>query len=224
MHRGASWATSPWRVVVCGWCQRTYKTQRSTGRFCSNACANASNGIMQRFSCDISPVQCDVCDAWRVRSSAPCPALAKHPPPTKPDIETLMAPRPCDECGTQFTPRTPAGWFARFCSSSCRQRSGNRRHRVARSKFNKKFRSTRNIGRVRRWAIYERDGWMCQLCGRRVDRRFHAPHRMAPSLDHIIPVSAGGPDTEANLQLAHFGCNSAKGDRITVMGSQLRLL
>jgi len=29
-------------------------------------------------------------------------------------------------------------------------------------------------------------------------------------LDHIIPIAAGGEHTPANLQLAHFLCNSIK--------------
>ena len=40
--------------------------------------------------------------------------------------------------------------------------------------------------------------------------------------EHIVPVSLGGTEDPRNLQLAHFGCNSAKRNRIC--GSQLRLL
>jgi 5-methylcytosine-specific restriction endonuclease McrA len=31
-------------------------------------------------------------------------------------------------------------------------------------------------------------------------------------VDHIIPLSKGGDDTRANVQLACWGCNSAKSD------------
>jgi 5-methylcytosine-specific restriction endonuclease McrA len=46
---------------------------------------------------------------------------------------------------------------------------------------------------------------------------------LAPSLDHIVPLSLGGsPDSPANLQLTHLRCNLAKRDRPA--GEQLRLI
>jgi 5-methylcytosine-specific restriction endonuclease McrA len=41
------------------------------------------------------------------------------------------------------------------------------------------------------------------------------PHPKAPTIDHIVPLSAGGDDTKANVQLACFLCNSIKGSRGT---------
>jgi len=47
------------------------------------------------------------------------------------------------------------------------------------------------------------------------------PHPKAPTIDHIVPLSAGGDDTKANVQLAHFSCNTRK----NVGGSQqLRII
>lgn len=61
--------------------------------------------------------------------------------------------------------------------------------------------------------IAERDRHRCQLCGKRVSMDVKAPNPQAPSIDHVMPVSEGGDDTRANVQLAHFGCNSSKGAR-----------
>lgn len=61
--------------------------------------------------------------------------------------------------------------------------------------------------------VYERDRWRCQLCGKPVQKRKQAPHPLSPSLDHIIPLSKGGTHEPANCQLAHFICNSRKGNR-----------
>lgn len=36
--------------------------------------------------------------------------------------------------------------------------------------------------------------------------------RSSYTLDHIIPLAAGGAHTYANVQLAHFLCNSRKSD------------
>lgn len=38
------------------------------------------------------------------------------------------------------------------------------------------------------------------------------PDPGSPSIDHILPISKGGNDTIANVQLAHFECNWIKGD------------
>lgn len=40
---------------------------------------------------------------------------------------------------------------------------------------------------------------------------------MSRTRDHIIPLSAGGPDVRENWQPAHLGCNSSKGSRVGVM-------
>ena len=36
------------------------------------------------------------------------------------------------------------------------------------------------------------------------------PHPRAPTVDHVVPIAEGGDDTRANVQLAHFLCNSTK--------------
>lgn len=55
--------------------------------------------------------------------------------------------------------------------------------------------------------IFDRDGWVCQLCGKPVEKG-------EESLDHIIPISLGGPHLKSNVQLAHRRCNSRKGNRL----------
>ena len=54
----------------------------------------------------------------------------------------------------------------------------------------------------------------CMICGRPLDFTFTGRHPLAPSADHIIPVSRGGdPYAQANLRPAHYGCNSRRGNR-----------
>lgn len=69
--------------------------------------------------------------------------------------------------------------------------------------------------------IFERDRWMCQLCGVPVDRSIRGSRPMAKSLDHVIPMSLGGAHTRTNVQLAHFGCNSQKGNRVETSSEML---
>lgn len=51
--------------------------------------------------------------------------------------------------------------------------------------------------------VYLRDNGTCGICGDPVD--FKGMH-----LDHVVPLSVGGPDTEENVQVAHAACNFRK--------------
>ncbi|WP_394334327.1 HNH endonuclease [Mycobacteroides abscessus] len=63
---------------------------------------------------------------------------------------------------------------------------------------------------------------MCGLCGKRVIRELTYPDPMSASIDHIIPMSAGGPHEPANVQCAHLACNMLKGS--AGHGEQLALV
>ena len=68
-------------------------------------------------------------------------------------------------------------------------------------------------------AVYRRDKSLpCALCG--------APMSKVPAkqlqVDHIIPWSAGGPDTTDNLRLVHAACNSSRSNR-QCLDERLRL-
>jgi 5-methylcytosine-specific restriction endonuclease McrA len=67
------------------------------------------------------------------------------------------------------------------------------------------------VERVRRDAIYARDGGICHLCRLSVDpAKFH--------LDHRIPLTRGGEHTAANLFVAHPACNIRKKNRMPEAG------
>lgn len=70
--------------------------------------------------------------------------------------------------------------------------------------------------------IYERDGWKCGLCRRRVNPALRWPHRMSASLDHIVPLAKGGQHVRTNVHLAHLTCNLSKQHRGG--GEQLMLI
>lgn len=91
----------------------------------------------------------------------------------------------------------------------------------ARRKRKNKIRGVTNSDPYTTDEIGDRDDWRCQLCRRKVNRELSHPDPMAPSIDHIIPISHGGADTRANVQLAHLRCNIVKGNRGT---DQLRLV
>ena len=61
-----------------------------------------------------------------------------------------------------------------------------------------------HITKGTRFAIFERDGFQCQYCGRLVPD-------VILQLDHIIPHSQGGSDDPDNLITACQACNIGKG-------------
>lgn len=67
--------------------------------------------------------------------------------------------------------------------------------------------------RVRR-AVYERDDWVCQICGDAISREFDPYDRLAPSLDHIVPRSVSADHSESNLRMVHVICNIRRGANV----------
>lgn len=58
-------------------------------------------------------------------------------------------------------------------------------------------------------AVYTRDRWRCQYCGRDVlDGSLGAD---MPTVDHIVARSAGGEDCVPNLRTCCHRCNTTKG-------------
>jgi hypothetical protein len=67
-------------------------------------------------------------------------------------------------------------------------------------------RHKRAIPQAVKIAVSARDGGRCRKCGSTQQLHF----------DHVIPVSKGGANTAANIQLLCGACNRAKGARLPV--------
>jgi HNH endonuclease len=53
-------------------------------------------------------------------------------------------------------------------------------------------------------AVVARDGDVCQICGALLTTG------ETPDLDHIVPLSEGGPSTVGNLRVTHASCNRSR--------------
>jgi 5-methylcytosine-specific restriction endonuclease McrA len=67
--------------------------------------------------------------------------------------------------------------------------------------------------KITRRAVFARDDWQCQYCGR----------RGSLTMDHIVPRSKGGDTSWDNVVACCAGCNRRKGDR-SVNQAGMRLL
>jgi hypothetical protein len=105
---------------------------------------------------------------------------------------------PCAECGRTFVSKG----LARFCEGECARRN---QRRVGKAKRDKRLRD-RPRDRISLPRLAKRDGWRCHICCGRVTRRNW-------SIDHLVPVSAGGMGTWDNVALAHHRCNSLRSNK-----------
>lgn len=141
--------------------------------------------------------RCDECRAWnteshrayetRVRQRDGLSLTQKYRPG-----ETRRTPAQCSKCAKPI--------LASVAEPLCALCRGNR------PGYNIK------IAPAARRAVYERDGWTCQICAEPVDPDAPANSTWDATLDHIVPRSLGGSDDPGNLRLAHRWCNSVRGD------------
>jgi len=127
-----------------------------------------------------------------------------NPPPLRP-----KSPIKC-MCGAIFAGDKRRN---RYCSEACFL--GNR-HKANWKHMNKRRTRLRDafVEAFDRVEIFERDGWVCQICKLPTDRSAEWPDQQMPSLDHIMPISRGGKHSRANAQTSHLGCNVRKGASI----------
>lgn len=121
----------------------------------------------------------------------------------------------CQICGQEFNQR---GHKLKYCSPLCSaqaQAEVYKRNTLTRRALRK---TNGNVETINPKEIFDRDGWRCRLCGKKVAKRLYRTkgtkrYANAPSIDHIIPLSRGGQHTKVNVQCACYLCNCKKGAR-----------
>lgn len=117
---------------------------------------------------------------------------------------------PCAHCGQAMTQRRQTGGpRQRWCSLVCK-----RRHHAQRRTSLK--RASGWSGRYTMAEVAARTAWRCHLCDVAVDPTLSGLHPDGPTVDHVLPLSRGGPDTLPNVRLAHRRCNVKRGAKVLV--------
>ncbi len=190
-------------------------------RYCSDKCARrAENNKRNERRMDDAPIDdCPQCGktfknrGGRTYCSYECYIESKRP---------LEQTSRCPICGQDFNQR---GCRFRYCSPLCSAKAQEDVYR--RNTMTRRALCTTNghVETIDPKSIFERDGWRCQLCGKKTPKGLYKTngtkrYANAPSLDHIIPISRGGDHTRTNVQCACYLCNCKKGNKII---GQLRM-
>jgi 5-methylcytosine-specific restriction endonuclease McrA len=208
-------------------------------QYCSKACRGAD---ARELKCDWGGVPCEVRKAAAFAKSLTDwdwkkPRRHKKRPPCEhcgneikmgasrfcsyDCVSAWKGDRTCENCGVIVQ---DCHAYSKARCEQCRAESKRNASRRAKKKYGRNHRQrARHHGvtyvSVPVAAIYERDGYLCQLCGKRcfkaakyskLDGRIHP---RSPTIDHIVAMACGGNHEPGNLQTACFECNSRKGAR-----------
>lgn len=193
--------------LTCAGCNKTmrrFPTSAPQGVAACMDCKRAGVGLKHGsdYAYKKRKCRCDVCrEGQRIRMAEYARMVTERDgvSPTAQfkrsmrGADPLAMPQACKKCGDPLENIREAS-SARPMHKRCRTRE---------------FR----ISTDERRAIYERDGWSCQICLLPVQPDSPRGSHWFPSLDHIVPQSAQLiPDhSPANLRTAHFLCNGMRG-------------
>jgi len=205
--------------------------ESNEGRFCSKKCygvwlsekmtdpVKKQHGFKEGATCRIYISECPTCkqkftakDSRKKYCSYGC--MYDHNKKNKviryENNWKQREPFKCSYCGKLHIP-TYRDTSSVYCSVSCRKRAERKIKRCQTNAYVRKS-AERNGERFDPMDVLVRDGWRCQLCGKKLNPKHRGSYRDdAPELDHIIPLSQGGEHSKRNTQCACRKCNLAKG-------------
>jgi 5-methylcytosine-specific restriction endonuclease McrA len=213
--------------AFCTHCGIQFKPSRhSRGLFCSYKCRGSNESLICNEVHGIKRLHHlnQIAPAKR-EESLMRKAARKDKLEQAREVRRLMrAMRPCKQCGK------PVGnKHGRIIGQHCSEACHLIQKRQARKSMTEKSIEARRADRKRRKAIqrgasngiavspkaiFNRDGWKCQICTRPTPEKLRGTYKPnAPELDHIVPLSKGGPHTPSNIQTACRACNAEKSDK-----------
>ena len=119
----------------------------------------------------------------------------------------------CADCGAPFSGKRE------ICNDCFKEQSRKRKNKYHSNRKEKRV-SKEKRNRSLTWhTLWDNGERICALCGEPCDPDDYTTDENGnilvgikyPSLDHIVPVFAGGGDFLDNVQLAHFRCNTIRG-------------
>lgn len=210
-------------VATCEVCGSEFRRNSGRQACCSKSCACSKAGHVSRPPDGYSPPNkgkwtkprpmsigcCSVCGELLVNWTSQCLRVTCGRKQCRRQHALECANRlyavkrkPCVVCGCAIERKSK-----RTCSKTCESIRRRESKRLSR-------RTCADLSLRKRLTVFERDQWMCQICGDVLVLwdwsllwEGHRPPRNAPTIDHVIPVSKGGSNHLENLQAACYECN-----------------
>lgn len=118
----------------------------------------------------------------------------------------------CEGCQVDFCPLYGFS-HASLCVVCAEDRMQEQRQ-VGKDRRKARVRGASVGEKVSRIKVFNRDGWLCQLCGIQTPKALMGSYEHnAPELDHIVAIAKGGSHSYANTQCLCRSCNGLKSDR-----------
>lgn len=121
-------------------------------------------------------------------------------------------------CPVCFSLFVPVNGNKKYCSKRCATRAQNAHHKDKRMR---RIKSLLVDSDITIDGVATRDSNICWLCGDAVDWNDYTEKNGAivtgdnyPSIDHVVPLAAGGLHAWDNVRLAHRRCNYLKRDSL----------
>lgn len=209
---------------VCTICGKSFDTYREATITCSSECSKERKRQQDNKRHD---PRCELSwDEYVAKVKAEAEARNEEKQLAKSRIDlirhinayaNLKTDKVCACCGAVFHNEYPN---AIYCSDKCRRRTHDKRRRKVKPRTSSIRKRCRKYGvyydpSVTSAKVFERDGYICQICGKPTDSSdtswgIIGPN--APTVDHIVALANGGTHTWDNVQCAHAICNSYKRD------------
>jgi hypothetical protein len=234
---------SAWKPRFCQWCGKAIKRPsggKDSKKYCCKPCYfNAVRSGKQQFKGRLHDAWAAFVDwshAWDLQRPNPTKPRPRNPRPpcqtcgkevnsgasrfcSYACVKAWRGTRPCEVCGVDVP---GSCCFSKSRCDACKARLRKEANRKGKKKYGRNHRQRASRAGVRYvsipvTAIYERDGWRCQICKRKCKNAFMVsksdgrPHPRSPTLDHIRSLKDGGNHEPCNVQLACFECNTKKG-------------
>ena len=212
------------QIHTCKRCHSEFKPKRAgRNQYCSRKCYfefKAARKALTDAKCvsfKVNRAKCRHCGAWfsgranQALCSDEC-RRAHNRIYARAYDEAKYHPRQfeCKECGCEVVAKY--GTKRRlFCSEAC---SDKHFKRIMRKKEKARLRGVK-VEEVDPIKVFNRDGWRCQICGKKTPKEKRGSvDKLAPELDHIVPLSVGGDHSYMNTQCTCRQCNGRKSNKV----------
>jgi 5-methylcytosine-specific restriction endonuclease McrA len=197
------------KTKICRHCGNAFvqtSGSRRKGWYCSRKCAAMARVIKAKSLADRTKIANAPADGMLACAKSACRGLTASKRERSGTVAISPQVSICGKCGVSIRRGI------RVCLQ-CKRKTdilGRKRAKLLRRMRTR----TQYIEHVVSAVVFERDSWMCCICGRQCAREYNWNNPMSPTVDHIHPLSKGGEHSYANCRTACARCNTVKSDSV----------